>query len=340
MIPSPSIPLPEGEGRSFSLLPPGEGPGMRPAGSPLRRGHRRTFRKLRVSLTRSCNFGCVYCAHDGKAVFDAHETPVAQFIGWIQKILSHTPINKIRLTGGEPALYSGLVELTGHLYQLTNAEISMTTNGHNLASLAAPLRAAGLTSVNVSLDAVDQDVFKSMGGRAYQNVIAGIRQARDSGLQVKINATLVREMNDNQILPLLQFARSEGLTLRFLELMDMGHLHDTKSRRLIPAQFILDTIGNEFVVEPVGRAISETAEYFQLPDGYRFGIVGNSSMPFCNDCDRLRLDSQGRIFGCLSKAQGIPLEGGDTKEILEQAMALKQPAHFTGSQLVMREIGG
>jgi len=301
----------------------------------------RVFRKLRVSLTRSCNFGCTYCARDGKPVIDTIETPVDQFVGWIKKIAAQVPIGKIRLTGGEPTLYRGLESLTRQLFDSTSAELSMTTNGHNLVHMAAPLKAAGLASVNVSLDAIDRDVFKSMGGRAYESVIAGILRARDIGLQVKLNATLVREMNDSQILPLLNFARREGITLRYLELMEMGHLYGTQGHRLVAADAILAIIGQHFVVEPAGRGRSETAEYFVLPDGYRFGIVGNSSLPFCNDCDRLRLDSSGRIFGCLSKAQGLSLDSSsDISATLAQAMSFKQPQKFTGSELVMREVGG
>lgn len=300
----------------------------------------RVFRKLRVSLTRSCNFGCVYCAHDGKAVVDARHTAADQFVGWISKIQQHAPIGKIRLTGGEPTLYPQLPQLVRALSQTTDAELSMTTNGHRLQTLAAPLRTAGLSAVNISLDAMDEAIFRSMGGRGYQQVLAGITEARRAGLHVRINTTLVREMNDSQILPLLRFARGEGVVIRFLELMQMGHLQRSHRSQLVAAEDILAEVGREYPFVPLGRAESETASYYQMPDGYRFGIVGNSSMPFCNDCDRLRLDSQGRIYGCLSNAQGIPLEGGDAKKNLEQAMALKQPQRFTGSALVMREVGG
>jgi cyclic pyranopterin phosphate synthase len=132
----------------------------------------RVFRKLRVSLTRSCNFGCVYCAHDGKAVVDARHTAADQFVGWISKIQQHAPIGKIRLTGGEPTLYPQLPQLVRALSQTTDAELSMTTNGHRLQTLAAPLRTAGLSAVNISLDAMDEAIFRSMGGRGYQQVLA------------------------------------------------------------------------------------------------------------------------------------------------------------------------
>lgn len=303
--------------------------------------NQRVFRKLRVSLTRSCNFGCVYCAHDGKPVMDNLHTRPETFARWIQRILAYAPIDRIRLTGGEPTIYPDLLQLIQILAKSTTAELSMTTNGFRLPQLAQPLRDAGLTAVNISLDATDEDVFTSMGGRAYRSVIAGIGVARSVGLRVRLNATLVREMNESQILPLIAFARGEGVTLRFLELMDMGHLHGANRARLVPADLILREIGQVYDFTPVGRAPSETAEYYEMPDGYRFGIVGNSSLPFCNDCDRLRLDAQGRIFGCLSNPQGISIDAeGSVAEILEQAMALKQPQRFSGSKLVMREVGG
>ena len=306
----------------------------------VRSNAQRVFKKLRVSLTRSCNFVCPYCAHDGKPVFEKNETPVGQFIEWIQKIIGHTSIEKIRLTGGEPTLYTAITELVNRLTKIIDAEISMTTNGHALLKMAAPLQSAGLRAVNISLDAIDEDVFRSMGGRSFRAVIAGILHARDLGLQVKLNSTLMREMNENQILPLLQFARTEKLPLRFLELMQMGHLQYRQKSRLVSAKFILDMIRSEYNFTPLERSVSDTAQYFRMDDGYQFGIVGNASMPFCSDCDRLRLDATGRMFGCLSSANGIALSSGDAEQILQAAMALKQPLKFIGSALVMREVGG
>jgi GTP 3',8-cyclase len=301
----------------------------------------RQFRKLRVSLTRACNFGCTYCAADGKPVADNQHTSVATFCDWIQRLLAHVPIANIRLTGGEPTLYPELVELVASLVVITDAEISMTTNGYAMASLALSLREAGLTSVNISLDAANPEIFAAMGGRSYAAVIAGIEASGAVGLRVKLNATIMRGINDCEILPLLEFSRARNIPLRYLELMQMGHLWRRGGTDIVTADEILNTIRQQHPFESRGRNPSATAEQYQLEDGYRFGIIGNTSMPFCHDCDRLRLDSGGKLFGCLSDATGYFLDDApDVSALLDKAMLQKQTERFLGSELVMREVGG
>ncbi len=301
----------------------------------------RVFRKLRVSLTRSCNFGCVYCAADGKAVVDPHVTSVEKFLGWIRQITSLHDIEKIRLTGGEPTLYPDIVQLVAALKRETTARVYLTTNGHRLTRLAGPLQNAGLDGVNISLDAIEPEIFRAVGGRNYAAVIQGVHDAQDAGLSVKINTTLVREMNDREILPLLDFAYSRGIVVRFLELMAMGHLHGNAGRRSVNAEQILDVVRRRHEVTGLGRVASGTAVHYKLDRGQVFGIIANNSAPFCSDCDRLRLDATGRIYGCLSNPRGISLDtSGDTAKLLKDAMMLKQSKQFTGSQLHMREVGG
>lgn len=310
----------------------------------------RIFRKLRVSLTRSCNFGCVYCAADGKAVKDPQITPPEQFMRWIEDIASVAAISKIRLTGGEPTLYPHLPELVGALKARTSARVYLTTNGHRLRELAAPLKDAGLDGVNISLDAIEPEVFKAMGGRNYAAVIQGVHDAVDAGLQVKINTTLMAEMNDNQILPLLDFAYgfetgatggNRNIVVRFLELMAMGHLHGHAGRRLVTTDQILGTIAARHEISELGRKPSDTTRHYKLERGQVFGIIANTTIPFCSDCDRLRLDAAGRVYGCLSQPKGIPLSGvTNVADVLAEAMALKQVQGFTGSVLNMREVGG
>lgn len=318
----------------------------------------RQFRKLRVSLTRSCNFACTYCAADGKPVIDPQVTPMENLIGWIEQICAVAAIDKIRLTGGEPTLYRDLVALVAAIKRKTSARVYLTTNGHRMPTLAGPLRDAGLDGVNISLDAIEPEVFRAMGGRNYSAVIQGVHDAVDAGLQVKINTTLMAEMNDNQILPLLDFAYSfetRGLgfsratdgkaadypiVVRFLELMAMGHLHQGAGRRLTTAAQILAAVESRHQVTPLGRRLSDTTMHYSLDRGQVFGIIANSSVPFCSDCDRLRLDSSGHVYGCLSNPNGISLQNADAAEVLSRAMALKQSQKFTGSELKMREVGG
>ncbi|MBN8220508.1 MAG: radical SAM protein [Spirochaetes bacterium] len=324
----------------------------------------RQFRKLRLSLTDACNFACVYCVSGNETHELRAQTPVADFLAWVKAIHAANPLAEIRLTGGEPTLYRDLVALVRGLKAMGIPRLAMTTNGVALARLAVPLRDAGLESVNVSLDALDETVFRTMGGRNPAAVFAGIDAALAAGLGVKLNTTLVSEMNDTQILPLLGWAKGKNIPIRFLELMAMGHLYGErpaaaeaargerpaaalaatggKSARLFAAEDILSVIATAFEFRALPRAPHATAHYYELEGGYRFGIIGNTSLPFCSDCDRLRLDSRGNIYGCLSSARGISVAGTQTNmtSALATAMQMKQSERFTGSPLVMRDIGG
>lgn len=302
----------------------------------------RKFRKLRLSLNDTCNFACVYCVTGQEPSKASVQTPIDDFVRWVKAINKVNALSEIRLTGGEPTLYRQLVPLVARLKTISDMKVSLTTNGFSLATLAGPLREAGLDAVNISLDALDENVFRQMGGRSPSAVFAGIDAALAAGLDTKINTTLVSEMNDLQILPLLGWARAKNITIRFLELMAMGHLHGEKSARLVAAEQILSVVATAFDFRALPRSPHATAHYYELEGGYRFGIIGNTSLPFCSDCDRLRLDSKGRIYGCLSSPKSYAIEGSgaDTSMLLEAAMRQKQAERFTGSQLVMREIGG
>lgn len=302
----------------------------------------RTFRKLRLSLTDACNFRCVYCVTDDENVPQRPQTGLADFVRWVSAIHEVNPLREVRLTGGEPTLYRDLVPLVAELKKLQIPRIAMTTNGSALTRFISPLVAAGLHSVNISVDAIDPTVFRMLGGKSPEAVFAGVDAALGQGIEVKINTTLLAEVNDSQILPLLGWAMAKKVPIRFLELMAMGHLHDERSARLVSAQQILDVVGEAFVFRVLPREPHATAHYYELQNGYRFGIIGNSSLPFCADCDRLRLDSRGNLYGCLSSAQGIPVGtvATDMASALSAAMVMKQRERFTGSSLVMREIGG
>ena len=161
---------------------------------------------------------------------------------------------------------------------------------------------------------------------------------------VKINSVIMKGMNDGQILPLLELAMSRDLRIRYLEVMAMGHLHDHSKEYLFTQDEILAAIAGRYNFVPVGRAGSATSRYWRLDSGHFFGIIANESQPFCQDCDRLRLDSQGHIYGCLSSNHPIPLVIGDSDEVwgkkLREALLQKQAIRFTGSDLSMLQIGG
>jgi len=311
----------------------------------------RTFRTLRVSLTNHCNLGCVYCV-SGDEDMQKHNSsvknaslPVADLLEIITRLHHRLELGTVRLTGGEPLLYHGLVELVRGIRATGIPHIKLTTNGFLLERLAAPLKEAGMESINVSLDAVDEAVFFRMSRRqSVERIVRGIDAARDAGLSVKINTVVMKGMNDSQLIPLLEFAFSRKLPIRFLEVMAMGHLHDQSERYLFPQGEILKIIGQRYRITPMGRAESATAGYWKTEEGHVFGIIANESEPFCGDCNRLRLDSGGNIYGCLSSNHPIPLGSRDSDEEwtakLQQALGQKQTLRFIGSDLSMLHIGG
>lgn len=307
----------------------------------------RTFRTLRVSLLNHCNLGCVYCvAGDDTQIAPVHAAlSVPDLLTIIERLHGQLGLSTIRLTGGEPLLYKGLVELIAGIRSMGIQDIKLTTNGFLLERLAAPMKAAGMDSINVSLDAVDEEVFFRMSRRrGADRIIRGIDTAREAGLDVKINTVVMRGLNDSEILPLLDLAFSRNLRIRYLEVMAMGHLFETAGKYLFSQKDILSVIAGHYHFTPLGRKGSATANYWQTENGHVFGIIANESEPFCRDCDRLRLDSEGNIYGCLSSNHPIPLGKEETAREwhtkLQEALAQKQALRFTGSELSMLHIGG
>jgi GTP 3',8-cyclase len=332
----------------------------------------RTFRTLRVSLLSRCNLGCVYCvagegpeggatgegvqrrgldegaAGEGGSRGDAglgQKLDASGLLALIRRLHEQLGLDTVRLTGGEPLLYPGLTGLVEGLRLMDIRRIKLTTNGSLLERKAVALKQAGLQSINVSLDAVDEGVFSRMSRRhTVQRVIRGIDAALDAGLAVKVNAVVMKGMNDGQVLPLLEFAFTRGITIRFLEVMAMGHLFHDSERYLLSQQEILQMIGERYELTPLERKPSATARYWVTERGQLIGIIANESEPFCRDCDRLRLDSSGHIYGCLSDNHPIALGIGETAAEwdgkLRRALGQKQDLRFTGSELSMLQIGG
>ena len=276
---------------------------------------------------------------------DKGSLPVQELLAIIRRLREQLPLDTVRLTGGEPLLYPGLATLIRGIRAAGIDAVRLTTNGFLLERMAPELKEAGLDALNVSLDAVDEDVFRRMSRRhSVGRIIRGIDAAIAAGLKVKINSVMMKGMNDSELLSLLEFAFSRGLTIRFLEVMAMGHLHDHAGQYLVTQEEILRIIGERYHYSPEPRAESATARYWVTEDGHRFGVIANESEPFCRDCDRLRLDSSGHIYGCLSSNQPIelPLAGTDEdwNQKLQQALAQKQELKFVGSDLSMLYIGG
>jgi GTP 3',8-cyclase len=311
--------------------------------------YNREFKTLRVSLLSRCNLSCVYCTMGEDEVKEnnhhQHTVNAAALLQQVKQLHNILHLETVRLTGGEPLLYHELVPLVKGLRQMGIPNIKLTTNGFLLERLAAPLKEAGLQSVNVSLDAVEEDIFFLMSKRAdVKRILDGIDAAASVGLGVKINAVIMKGINESQVIPLLDFAFERNLSIRFLEIMAMGYLHDKAGKYLFTQEEILAAIRQKYVFKKERRSKASTANYWKTTGGHLFGIIANESEPFCHDCNRLRLDSNGNIYGCLSSNHPIALNSNDDEvsliSKLQQAMQQKQAVKFTGSDLSMLHIGG
>ena len=307
----------------------------------------RSFKTLRVSLLNRCNLGCVYC-RSGEEMerVQVREKAISadELLQIIAKLHGALQFSTIRLTGGEPLLYTNLIEVIEGIKALGISDIKLTTNGFLLEKMASQMKQAGMKSINVSLDAMDEDVFFLVSKRNnVSRILNGIEAAIKAGLKIKINAVLMKGINESQLLPLLEYAFLKNIPIRFLEVMAMGHLHGHSQKYLFTQHEILEVISTRYQFFPLDRNASSTANYWQTDGGSVFGIIANESEPFCHDCNRLRLDSQGNIYGCLSSNQPVSLVGineGELNKKLQEALLQKQPLKFTGSELSMLDIGG
>jgi GTP 3',8-cyclase len=315
----------------------------------------RTFKTLRISLTETCNFACTYCVKDNTTSLRAPDfsgtsssktLTSAEYLEIVRKIHRQVNFDTVRLTGGEPLLSRDINALVEGLKEMGIPRVKLTTNGFLLKSKALGLKNSGIDSINVSLDAIEESLFYKMTRRKnVAEVIEGIDHSIAIGISVKINSVIMKGVNEHQIIPLLHFAKERNILLRYLELMKMGHLHGSHAASFFSEREILDVIENISKVFPIERKTSSTANYWLTGEMQKFGIIANESSPFCHDCNRLRLDSYGNIYGCLSNNTPVPvMDSIDQKDALEEKLmqALKQKQHirFAGSSLSMKQIGG
>ena len=264
----------------------------------------RIHRDLRVSLTDRCSLRCTYCMPFNFDKWLPSETLLKtdELIKVIEIAISQG-ITEVRLTGGEPLLRPDIVEIVSRISALENApELSMTTNGVALAKMAKDLASAGLRRINISLDTLDWERFKRLTFRdRYDDVIEGIAAAREAGLApIKINTVLMRDINGDEALPLLKWALSENLNLRFIEQMPLDAGDAWTRSNLITADEIYRQLNSEFELTPVAERGSSPAEEFLVNGGpATVGIIGSVTRSFCANCDRLRLTSDGQLRNCL-----------------------------------------
>jgi cyclic pyranopterin phosphate synthase len=307
----------------------------------------RKFGSLRISLTKSCNFACIYCTDDTalSKINSKKELSIKELLKIVARLHLQLNLTTVRLTGGEPLLYQKLEMLISGLKQLGIPHLKMTSNAYLLATKAKALKEAGLQEINISLDAIDDASFFKITKRdKLHNVLAGIDEALKLGIKVKLNAVIMNGENNHQIMPLFNYAKAKNITIRFLETMAMGHLHLQQNEYLFTQAQILELISSYYPIVALARENSATANYWQTSCGYIFGIIANTSTPFCSDCNRLRLDQEGKVYGCLSNSQGFQINSNQSNlewdNQLQNAMSQKQNINFIGSKMSMMAIGG
>ena len=277
----------------------------------------RPLRDLRISVTDRCNFRCVYCMPKeiyGKGYQFLQKEQLLTFeeLGRLAAVFAGLGTEKIRLTGGEPLMRRGLDELIRILAAIPGLDLTLTTNGALLADQAPALAAAGLKRVTVSLDSLDDSVFKCMNDVDFPvaRVLEGIAAASAAGLEpVKINMVVRRGLNEQSVLPMARYFREKGLILRFIEYMDVGHTNGWRLEDVVSAREIVRMIDAELPLTAVeANYTGEVASRWKYADGSgEIGVIASVTQPFCADCTRARLSADGGLYTCLFATTGRDL---------------------------------
>jgi GTP 3',8-cyclase len=282
----------------------------------------RPLHDLRISVTDRCNFRCVYCMP--KEVFDKDYPylPHASLLSFeeitrVARLFVEHGVEKLRLTGGEPLLRKDIERLVGMLRELRTPsgrplDLTLTTNGSLLARKARALADAGLDRVTVSLDALDDAIFKRMNdvNFAVADVLDGIEAAHAAGLgPIKVNMVVKRGLNDEQIVPMAQHFKGTPVILRFIEFMDVGASNGWNMADVVPSSEVVERISAQMPLEPIAANYSgETAARWRYADGSgEIGVISSVTQAFCHDCTRIRLSTEGKLYTCLFATRGHDL---------------------------------
>ena len=296
----------------------------------------RPMRDLRISVTDRCNFRCPYCMPaeifgEAYEFLPREEILTFEEITRLTRLFSEFGVSKARITGGEPLLRTDLPELIAQVSAIEGiTDVTLTTNGYLLTQQAQALQASGLHRVTVSLDSIDDEVFKQMNGRGFgaRRVLHAIDRAAEVGLApIKINAVVQRGVNDHTIVDLARHFKGTGHIVRFIEYMDVGNRNGWKLDEVVSAEDILARIDAEMPLEPAASNYSgEVAERYLYRDGSgEIGVIASVTRPFCGACTRLRLSTDGQIFTCLFATRGAslrdPMRDGASDDELRDLIA-------------------
>ena len=293
----------------------------------------RPLRDLRISVTDRCNFRCVYCMPSEVFGRDYRFLPKRELLTFEEieraaRVFVDLGVRKLRLTGGEPLLRRDVEQLVARLSEIGDVDLTLTTNAALLAQKAQVLADAGLTRVTVSLDSLDDEVFRVMNDVDFPvaRVLAGIDAAAKAGLPVKVNVVVKRGLNEGSIVDIARRFRGTGHAVRFIEYMDVGASNGWRLDDVVPAAEIVAAIGAEFPLEPVEAAYrGEVAQRYRYRDGAgEIGVIASVTQPFCGECTRARLSADGKLYTCLFAIRGHDLRAilrsGASDEELDAAI--------------------
>ena len=293
--------------------------------------YNRPIKDMRISVTDRCNFRCSYCMPlDEYEWIDKKEILTFEEIARLARLFVGLGVEKIRLTGGEPLVRQDLPVLIEKLSALEGLQdLCLTTNGALLAERIGALKQAGLRRINISIDTLEPEKFKRMTKRGdLSKVLEGIFAAKNTGLTpIKLNAVVERGVNDDDILPLVEFSRQHGFAMRFIEYMDVGNSNNWTSEKLVPKKEIIEKIHSRYPLREVGRhqGSAPSVDYEFVDGGGDIGVIASVTEPFCSSCTRIRVTADGKIVTCLFSQLGHDvkshLRGGATDAEIAQLIS-------------------
>jgi cyclic pyranopterin phosphate synthase len=278
----------------------------------------RPLKDLRISVLDRCNLRCTYCMPEeslhGRGVFLKPQYLLSDGeIELLVRVFVGLGVHKVRLTGGEPLLRPGFVDLVNRIASIEGiTDLALTTNGVLLPRHAQALRTAGLGRITISLDSLDDTVFRQMAGNrgSVNEVLAGIEAAENAGFKtLKINTVVQRNINDHTIMDLVAHFRNSGHTVRLIEFMDVGNVNHWNREQVVPSADLLKTVHDRWSLRPVAQQpLGETARRYAFTDGAgEIGFISSITEPFCGDCSRARITADGIFYSCLFSAKGTVL---------------------------------
>ncbi|SDQ65554.1 cyclic pyranopterin monophosphate synthase subunit MoaA [Virgibacillus subterraneus] len=303
---------------------------MRNEVSPIKDHFGRALKDLRISVIDKCNFRCTYCMPKeifGKDHVFLSENELLSFdeIVRLAKTFAKLGVEKIRITGGEPLMRRNLDELIAQLTVIPGIkDIALTTNAVFLPKTAKKLKAAGLKRVNISLDAIEDEVFKQINGKGVvaRPVLKGIEAAQEAGLEVKINMVAKKGMNESQVLPMARYFKGTNIILRYIEFMDVGNHNGWDFNNVITKKQIIDMIDKEMPLEPAEENYyGEVASRYRYKDGGgEIGVISSVSDSFCGTCTRIRLSADGKLYTCLFASSGFDIREKMRDELTDEQL--------------------